>query len=383
MNSSNHLSATQETLAVARLPKAIMRRLALASRVLLCSSNGLEKVAGALYADKKHSTGEVLHSHQDLVVGDAAIQQENPTGEELNLGQRIVKKILGSIGNSLNSSETAVISIGDQITSLFDIAVNNNDAVTKSLRNVVGHDDPDQIIDEDDLENQTIGELIERQRYRIDQFVAKAESYFQEQSANTEESWSRFEQVENRISEIASIAGNSKVLAINAKIESARLGTRGAAFAVVSNHLSVFSDDIQHANNNIVSSLKLMRESMQQSRDAAQKIETELGSFSKNLVDEVARVEEQTQSMTQAMTTTLAQINESGNQMIDHSRTALSELQFHDPMVQELKRTEHEVLKLLSLLETGMCEDTDLAELDDEVGRDGRLEREAGEVDLF
>lgn len=361
-------------------PKRWTQRLTLASRVMRCSTNRLDRIASLLFADKKHSKSAVLHMNQHHGNDESEPHEIAACIEDVPLGHQIVNKICTSLGSTRNKTEDAVLAIGDEITALFDIAVSNNEAVKHSLRKVVGNGDH---VDADEDNEPTIRELIENIRDRIDQFVSNTDIFFRQQSRNAEESWARFEQVAKSLVEIEEIAGSSKVLAINAKIESVRLGERGAAFAIVSNHLSNFSDSIRDANESIGSSLTLMRNSMRQSRDAAQEVERDLGSFSRELVDEVAMVEGQTQSLTEAMFSTLNQITESGDEMINRSRNALSELQFQDPMVQELKRTEHEVMKLQSLLDYGICEDTDLPDLDEAVGRDGTEEREAGEVELF
>lgn len=350
--------------------RCVYRRFTVPIRVLLASNQGINKVAAQLQSTKTQAKS----------CGNGGITGQTGSDSHTDsVGSRIFSRIARSLQDTRDTTEHAVLSIGNEISTLFDIAVNNNDSVKRSLRNVVGHSDND---DEEQSEP-TIRELIESIRRSIDAFVEHAHSYFQQQSQNAEESWSRFENVAKSVVEIEEIADSSKVLAINAKIESARLGESGAAFAVVSNHLSSFSESIQHANSLIAESIRLMRDTMQQSREAAQEVEQELGEFSQRLVEEVASVEGHTQTLTESMHTTLSQVTASGIEMIDHSRNALSELQFQDPMVQGLKRTEHEVQKLIDLIETGACDDDELPDLDEAVGRDGRLERDAGEVELF
>ena len=374
---SDFLKAKDDAASAARSRTSVLRRCALASRVLFCSTHGLGKIDAVLHADKENS-GSKNWSHTCFDHAETAAWMHDQA--EDSVSKRIVGRITQNLHNTRETTERAVLAIGDEISTLFDIAVNNNEAVTQSLRSVVGNQDAMQ---SDGSEEPTIRELIESIRHSIDRFVQNAQAYFSQQTQNAEESWARFESVANSVSEIEDIAESSKVLAINAKIESARLGSVGGAFAVVSNHLSTFSDTIQGASTMISDATRLMRTSMQQSRDAALTVEKELGDFSRQLVNEVVGVEGRTTAMTESMLETLGQMTASGNEMIEHSRSALSELQFQDPMVQGLKRTEHEVHKLHKLLETGSCDDIELPDIDDVVGRDGTVERDPGEVELF
>ena len=375
----------------------MLTRFTLALRVVFCSDKGLRRVSSALAvkdrlptarADLQKNAPRSISKTGSLSISSEQADQWSKDIREEAIGKRITGRIVQSLVKTRNLSELAVLAIGAEITALFDIAVNNNDAVRSSLRKVVSEKSQsvaqqnceDPCLESDD---QTIHELVEEIRTTIHEFVRTAEDYFRRQSSNAEEAWARFENVAKSVSEIEEIAMNSKVLAINAKVESARLGERGAAFAIVSNHLANFSDSIQHANHLIEDSMGLMRDSMEQSRSAALTVEDELGAFTKRLVNEVEGVESQTRSLTDSILTMLNQINASSDDMIRHTRSALSELQFQDPMVQGLKRTEHEVNKLYSLLENGFCDDVELADIDEIVGNDGTLEREAGVVELF
>lgn len=89
------------------------------------------------------------------------------------------------------------------------------------------------------------------------------------------------------------------------------------------------------------------------------------------------------QEINNSLAETLNKIASSNETLISHSRIALSEFQFHDPLSQDLMRTAFDIQKLQSLFETGLCDDVDLADIDPVVGRDASRERDADEVELL
>lgn len=112
-------------------------------------------------------------------------------------------------------------------------------------------------------------------------------------------------------------------------------------------------------------------------------MEDKLTSFSEALGSQLEAVEQRTQGLTASLDSALHRITSSNNEMMVCSQKALSELQFQEPMSQDLLRTEHDVRKLSTLIKTGTCEDVSLADLDPSVGNGVSRECETGLVDLF
>ncbi len=127
------------------------------------------------------------------------------------------------------------------------------------------------------------------------------------------------------------LARQAKLLALNATIEAARLGSAGSAFGVISDEMNHLSDEISKANRLIESSSKAIRTNlptiMQQTKGQIKKIE-EFTTTMSALKDSI----EQSISITG---------NEGDNQLntiLDLSYSAMSHLQFQDPMVQDLEK---------------------------------------------
>ncbi|TWU04073.1 methyl-accepting chemotaxis protein [Neorhodopirellula pilleata] len=343
-----------------RLLGTIPRRLTLMARIMFSSAGTLNRIDAFVDSRRPFSTTD-------------------PTDPTV-MGKRISERVTNSLTKARQTTEQAVVSVGNHISSLFDLANENNVAATGSLCRVIGGGASINCsIDTDD----SIAELLENQRRSIDLFVQKTQQFCMHHERMAADSLASFEEMKKSIAKIEKIAKNSHVLAINAQIESARLGDKGQAMSVVGSQMGTFSDEIQTVNENIKQSVCVVDKAMQQFREGASDMKNELDSFSSQVMNEVGKVETRSREISDSLARTLDEITSSNEKLMTHSQIALSELQFQDPLSQDLMRTAYDIQKLQSLIETGLCDDTDLADIDPAVGHDGTLERESGEVELF
>lgn len=343
-----------------QLLRMFPRRLNVAARVMFSSVGTFNRIDGMIDPKRASLPDDPL----DSVV----------------VGRRITERVTNSITKARQTTEQAVVAVGNRISSLFDQAHHNNIASTGSLCRVIGAGGSVRCAVESE---ESIAELLENQRRSIDLFVRKTQHFCVHHERMANESLASFEEMKKCVAKIEKIAKNSHVLAINAQIESARLGERGQAMSVVGSQMDAFSDDIQMVNENIKQSVCVVDQAMQQFRDGATGMKSELDSFSDKVMNEVGKVEVRSQEIADSLVRTLEEITSSNEQLMAHSQIALSELQFQDPLSQELMRTAFDIQKLQTLIETGRCEDIDLADIDPVVGHDGTLERDSGEVELF
>ena len=105
--------------------------------------------------------------------------------------------------------------------------------------------------------------------------------------------------------------------------------------------------------------------------------------FAEHIGGELQSVEQQTKALAACMQSALDRTDARNSDILQLSQSTLSTLQFQDPAAQTLRRMEHEVTKMQSLIARGDCQDISLAEIEDDVGEDGSGERETGEVELF
>jgi len=127
------------------------------------------------------------------------------------------------------------------------------------------------------------------------------------------------------------LAREAKLLALNATIEAARMGSSGNAFGVISDEMNHLSDEIAKANRLIEGAIDAIRKS--------------LPSILKQTTTQMEKIEEFTLTMKDLKGSIEQSMSFTGNAgdnqldtILDLSYSALSHLQFQDPMVQELEK---------------------------------------------
>jgi methyl-accepting chemotaxis protein len=164
----------------------------------------------------------------------------------------------------------------------------------------------------------------------------------------------------------------SKILAINAKIEAARLGSQGDAFEVVADGLGGLSDVIGEASDKVTSAIGAVREGLPpvSARAASMRERSRL------FVNEVAE---------RVRSASLHVDNGSSNDRLDVlmelSNQALSHLQFQDPMAQKLLLIDRD-LDLVKDRVRRVLNGVDHAEVS-EIDEESSSEPLPGEVVLF
>lgn len=133
--------------------------------------------------------------------------------------------------------------------------------------------------------------------------------------------------IEAAVAAINDLTLSSKVLAINARIEAARLGAQGKGFAVIADSLSGLSGVIRAASDTVSSSIEAIRKGLPQMRASAASMNERTSVFIEQVSRQVKSAAAQTGDF--QSDGSLAELQELSNQ-------ALSHLQFQDPMAQKL-----------------------------------------------
>jgi len=134
--------------------------------------------------------------------------------------------------------------------------------------------------------------------------------------------------IEDAIKAINDLTLSSKVLAINARIEAARLGTQGKGFAVIADSLSGLSGVIRAASDTVSSSIGAVRQGLPPVSARATSMRERTEVFINEVAEQVRSASMQT-DRGQESNGRLAVLLELSNQAVSH-------LQFQDPMSQKL-----------------------------------------------
>lgn len=319
---------------------------------------------------------EPLNGLKDTAKDDAKVQR----------GLTIATEVIGRLQMATETTEVAALEIGNQVSSLLSLAQAVNESATRSLANVVGHDAVaiESGSDSSMVESEpTVVELIYGQKTNLSAFIDATEQFVHAQETTSRGSTHAVLDVRDCVRRIDKIVLSSEVLALNVQIESVRLGEDGKAFSVLGQQMSDFSRQIHEANQAIQKAVGTLAETIGQTTSQSEEMGGRLAAFSSEMDRKMDDLEDRTNGLSDTLHQTLTEITTSNDKMMSCSRSALSALQFQDPLSQDLLRSVHEIRKIQSLIEVGDFEDTRLADIDPSIGNDGAAEREAGVVELF
>ncbi len=134
--------------------------------------------------------------------------------------------------------------------------------------------------------------------------------------------------IEDAIKAINDLTLSSKVLAINARIEAARLGAQGKGFAVIADSLSGLSGVIRAASDTVSSSIEAVRQGLPPVSARATSMRERTEVFINEVAAHVRSASMQTDGGQQG--------NGPLAVLMDLSNRAVSHLQFQDPMSQRM-----------------------------------------------
>lgn len=183
---------------------------------------------------------------------------------------------------------------------------------------------------------------------------------------------------------IEGAAKASRLLALNARVEASRLtGSHGAAFDVIAEEVRDLSEEIARANHHIE---ELISDLLQMLPQIANEAES-----ARKLVENLYEKQQlRHQELHSRMTETAQSGTDTLNHVLSEARSALSDLQFQDPMIQDIEGIDRILVKVRNHLasQVGKGEEVEaayaalLSERTEEVGGGVRA-KDAGEALLF
>ncbi|MBF0310235.1 MAG: hypothetical protein HQL56_11980 [Magnetococcales bacterium] len=161
-------------------------------------------------------------------------------------------------------------------------------------------------------------------------------------------------QVVDFLKDINSIAEQTNVLALNARIVSARAGEAGRAFAVVADQVRKLSRDSNQFSNQINEVVRNAQDNIESAKDIIELMASKDMSFaieSKGRVDEMMAEISEIDRFTAITLAKVSQITENINQSVG---LAVMSLQFED-MVTQLTQSQERRLKMLETFTEHLC----------------------------
>ncbi|HEX5656853.1 MAG TPA: methyl-accepting chemotaxis protein [Polyangiales bacterium] len=210
--------------------------------------------------------------------------------------------------------------------------------------------------------------------------------------ARQEETADRAQQSLQRITKAASdtahLASAARLLALNARIEAARVGGHGNCFSTIAGEMQHLAEQITQANEFIDSLATRLSEDLPELAASARALRNSSEELTRDLTSATAQVEQETADMRNVIGEMMQQSDREMASLIGSSHEALSHLQFQDVVAQGLLRIEPALHELQ--IEQAKLQGVEevIAELPPtqhrEIGGDKPVDQDnAGEVLLF
>lgn len=294
------------------------------------------------------------------------------------MGERIVARISEDMRSVREMSESAVYTIGETLTQICQAATDDDSSVRRTLQCAVGGNGQSG-----DGSTIPIVDQLRSQSEEVTNFVKHTRSFLSDQLGFARAANRACDNISSSATFVSDLMIRSRILALNMQIEAARLGQQGAAFNVIAEEMKHFAGEVREANEAIKSALNDLLEAMPKIERRTSEMDGEMQTFSHQIDQRIGNVQAQTQELADCMQNSLDRTNARNDAIVGYTQKVLSALQYQDPTSQTLRRVEHDIGKLQSLLASGTCEDVSLSEIEADVGDDGSQLREAGAIELF
>jgi hypothetical protein len=135
---------------------------------------------------------------------------------------------------------------------------------------------------------------------------------------------------------IEGIATQAKLLALNARIEAARLGARGEALSVIASEMVRFSKEVGAANGAISELAESISRDLPRVAQHASKLRESTERFSGRINGELDEIRVAGDALEHVLQSAMTEGDQAAERIVSHAYAALSHLQFQDACAQHL-----------------------------------------------
>lgn len=233
-----------------------------------------------------------------------------------------------------------------------------------------------------------VAAAVARQSEVLRRFFASVARDIERQEAVAERAQQHLQRITKAASDTAHLASAARLLALNARIEAARVGGHGNCFSTIAGEMQHLAEQITQANEFIDSLASRLSQDLPEVASSARALRASSEELSHDLAAATAAVEDETAAMRDIIRRMTEQSDHEMAYLISSSHEALSHLQFQDVVAQGLLRIEANVHELQISSANALGLEEMIAALPKtqhrEIGGDKPVDQEnAGEVLLF
>lgn len=232
--------------------------------------------------------------------------------------------VLERIRKANDLTSTSVVAVGNSLERIVNVARSQVEETRATLDGLSGAD------------RRGVTELIEEQSRLSRARFGAIRTAIEEQGVLVRDATQASSEIASVGAEVTKVAFQARLLSLNANIEAARLGDQGAGFQVIATEMQRLTEEIDRANRKIgamASSLMTSLPKINQHNDEL--IRHSVG-FTEELSENSAAVGAATGKLRASVNELLGRGDQAANQVLSGSNDALSNLQFQDPMAQNL-----------------------------------------------
>ena len=277
------------------------------------------------------------------------------------------------------TTETETIAVGEALSAIVAEADRFVKEIRGSLSSLQGANPREQ----------GLAELIDEQSRTVTAYVEVTRADAAAQREAAEAAHQQAQTIMKVGSTIAEVARSSKMLALNASIEAARLGSAGRSFAVIASQMQTLSDQVHESNQLVAQLATQLLELLPRIASSSSEMSKRSEAFNTALRPKMEKVQAGTGQLQRALTQSLGSSDDRLAKIISHSQDALSHLQFQDPTAQRLMRIDKTLesteRKMTEILQHQEYEAYIEQPLQEELGGgiDAACAPDAGDVMLF
>jgi methyl-accepting chemotaxis protein len=317
-----------------------------------------------------------------------AVLDTNPEGREgSQLSKRFARRLAEGLAefrtllmqriNDVNATTSReVIAAAGSVAAVVDGATAHVRQVKEMVGSIEGRD------------GGGVAAAVARQSEVLRRFFESVSRDIARQESASDRAQQSLQRITKAASDTAHLASAARLLALNARIEAARVGGHGNCFSTIAGEMQHLAEQITQANEFIDSVAARMSKDLPEVALAARALRASSEELSKDLNVATQEVERETDGMRDVIRRMTDQSDHEMSILISSSHEALSHLQFQDVIAQGLLRLElpfHE-LQIEQAIELGI-EDI-IPQLPkaqhNEIGGDKAVDQDnAGEVLLF
>lgn len=238
------------------------------------------------------------------------------------------ERVARLLADSVDLSEREVLAAGESVSAVKREAREHLEALQEVTRAFHAR--------EEEAGHGTLGTAVAAQTETLNELCTKLRTAQDDQRSATAAVAEAAERIDGFVGVIGDIATGLRVLTLNARIEAARRGAEGAAFATIADSMRSLASDVQRANEGIG---KLSSELMTVSRHAREvesRTDGLMSESQKRMADNVGRLLEAYDDAQRASSELATASQTRAERMVELTNRILSHLQFQDRMSQTL-----------------------------------------------